>query len=573
VLQTLSVRQKAGQLIWIWTLGDYSPVDGPSYLASERQLRELELGGVIVSVGGPMDIAAKVNALQRASRLPLLVGADFETGAAFRARGGWFLPNAIELGGAATFPYQMALGATRDTALAYAMGRVTALEGRALGVHMAFAPVLDVNNNPKNPVISARSIGEDPQLVARLGSALVRGIQANGMLATGKHFPGHGDTEQNSHLELSRVNVSRARLDSVELPPFQAAIDAGLRGMMTFHGDLPALDTTRTAATLSRRVMIDLLRTQMRFEGILVTDALDMNGVMGSLTMQEATLRALEAGNDVLLMPTDARASVEAIEGAVRSGRIPEARLDASVRKLLLAKHEFGLHREREVSLDGVRAAVGTVANQAVAREVAERSITLVRDSLGLVPFRMPRAARVVSISVASRADLGAGRGFDAELRGAYPQLQALTLTPEVVAEATAGAASGGEGGYKVSPDPAILPAAVENALRIARGADLVVVSSYVGAATNTASMVPTKGVPELLNGLRAAGTRVVLVSFNNPYLQLGLPLTEAHLLAWGPWTPSQRAAARALLGKSPIGGKLPITLPGVAPYGFGLTR
>jgi beta-N-acetylhexosaminidase len=573
VLQTLSVRQKAGQLIWIWTLGDYSPVDGPSYLASERQLRELELGGVIVSVGGPMDIAAKVNALQRASRLPLLVGADFETGAAFRARGGWFLPNAIELGGAATFPYQMALGATRDTALAYAMGRVTALEGRALGVHMAFAPVLDVNNNPKNPVISARSIGEDPQLVARLGSALVRGIQANGMLATGKHFPGHGDTEQNSHLELSRVNVSRARLDSVELPPFQAAIDAGLRGMMTFHGDLPALDTTRTAATLSRRVMIDLLRTQMRFEGILVTDALDMNGVMGSLTMQEATLRALEAGNDVLLMPTDARASVEAIEGAVRSGRIPEARLDASVRKLLLAKHEFGLHREREVSLDGVRAAVGTVANQAVAREVAERSITLVRDSLGLVPFRMPRAARVVSISVASRADLGAGRGFDAELRGAYPQLQALTLTPEVVAEATAGAASGGDGGYKVSPDPAILPAAVENALRIARGADLVVVSSYVGAATNTASMVPTKGVPELLNGLRAAGTRVVLVSFNNPYLQLGLPLTEAHLLAWGPWTPSQRAAARALLGKSPIGGKLPITLPGVAPYGFGLTR
>lgn len=573
VLRTLTVRQKAGQLIWIWTLGDFSAVDAPTYASAERQVRELELGGIIVSVGGPLDIAAKVNALQRASRLPLLVGADFETGAAFRARGGWFLPNAIELGGAATFPYQMALGATRDTALAYAMGRVTALEGRALGVHMAFAPVLDVNNNPKNPVISARSIGEDPRLVARLGSALVRGIQENGMLATGKHFPGHGDTEQNSHLELSLVNVSRARLDSVELPPFQAAIDAGLRGMMTFHGDLPALDATHTAATLSRKVMTDLLRTEMRFQGILVTDALDMNGVMGSLTMQEATLRALEAGNDVLLMPTDARASVDAIEEAVRSGRVSEARLDASVRKLLAAKHEFGLHRAREVSLDGVRAAVGTAANQAVARTVAERSITLVRDSLGVVPFRMPRTARVVSVSVAPRTDLGAGRGFDAELRSAYPQLQSLTLIPEVVAEATAGAASGGEGAYKVSPDPAILPAAVENALRIARGADLVVVSSYVGAATNTASMVPTKGVPELLNGLRAEGTKVVLVSFNNPYLQLGLPLTEAHLLAWGPWTPSQRAAARALLGKSPIGGKLPITLPGVAPYGFGLTR
>ena len=573
VLPTLTIRQKAAQMVWVWTLGDYTAVDAPQYATIEKQITDLELGGIIVSVGGPMDIATKVNALQRAAKLPLLVGADLETGAAFRARGGWFLPNAIELGGATSFPYQMGIGATRDPKLAYEMGRVTAEEGRAMGIHMAFAPVLDVNNNPKNPVISARSFGEDARLVSEMGTALVKGIQEHGMLATGKHFPGHGDTEQNSHLELSRVNVSRARLDSVELKPFQAAIDAGVRGMMTFHGDLPALDTTHTAATLSPRVMTDLLRTQMRFNGLLVTDALDMNGVLGSLSMAEATLRAVEAGNDVLLMPSDAKVSIQAVVDAVASGRITEARINDSVRKLLAAKHEFGLHTNRFVDVEAVRAKVGTVANQAPARDAAAKAITLVRDSLSLVPFKMPRQAKVVSITVSSRVDLSAGRGFDAELRSAYPNLLSLTLTPEVVADATAGAAAGNAGGYKVTPDPAILPASVENALSIARGADLVLVSSYVGATSNTASMVPTRGLPELLNGLRAGNTKVVLVSFNNPYLQLGLPLTEAHLIAWSPWTSSQRAAARAMLGRAPITGKLPITLPGVADYGFGLTR
>lgn len=573
VLATLSLRQKVGQMIWVWTLGDFAPVDAPAYTAIERQIRDLELGGIIVSVGGPMDIATKVNALQRIARLPLLVGADLETGAAFRARGGWFLPNAIELGGATSFPYQMGIGATRDTTLAYEMGRVTAVEGRAMGIHMAFAPVLDVNNNPKNPVISGRSFGEDATLVSRMGTALMRGIQDHGMLATGKHFPGHGDTEQNSHLELSRVNVSRARLDSVELKPFQAAIDAGLRGMMTFHGDLPALDTTRTAATLSRAVMTDLLRRDMRFDGLLVTDALDMNGVLGNLTMAEATVLAVEAGNDVLLMPTDAKVSIQAVVDAVAAGRLSEKRIDESARKLLLAKHEFGLHANRFVDIEGVRSRVGTAENLVPARAAAEKAITLVRDSLSLVPLRLPREARVVSITVSSRVDLSAGRGFDAELRSSYPRLLSLTLTPEVVAEATAGAAAGNAGGYRITPDPAILPASVENALNIAKGADVVIVSSYIGAATNTASMVPTKGLPELLNALRAANTRVVLVSFNNPYLQLGLPLTEAHLIAWSPWTMSQRAAGRALVGKAPITGRLPITLPGIAPYGAGITR
>ena len=303
VLATMPLRDKAAQMVWPWILGDYTAVDNAAWTRVERMIREQKLGGAIISVGGPIDIAVKTNALQRAAALPLLIGADLETGAAFRARGGYFVPNAIDLGGATAFPYQMGIGATRDTALAYEMGRVTALEGRALGIHMAFAPVLDVNNNPKNPVIAARSFGENAPLVARLGSAFIRGIQDNGMLATAKHFPGHGDTEQNSHLELARVDASRQRLDSVELLPFREAIRAGVAGVMTFHGYLPALDTMRTAATLSPTIMLGLLRTQMGFQGILVTDALDMNGVLGKASMAEVTQLAVAAGNDVLLMP------------------------------------------------------------------------------------------------------------------------------------------------------------------------------------------------------------------------------------------------------------------------------
>jgi beta-N-acetylhexosaminidase len=565
-------------MVWPWMLGDYTSTDDPAYQRIERLIREQHLGGLIISVGSPTEIAVKLNALQRASSLPLLVGADLETGAAFRARGGYFLPNAIDLGGATSFPYEMGIGATRDTALAYAMGRVTAREGRALGIHMAFAPVLDVNNNPKNPVISLRSFGEEPRLVASLGTAFIRGIQENGMLATGKHFPGHGDTEQNSHLELARVDASRARIDSVELVPFRAAVQAGVRGIMTFHGYLPALDTTPIAATLNPRIMTDLLRGQLGFRGILVTDALDMNGVLGKASMAEVTQQAVLAGADVLLMPTDNVGAIDAVVDGVRSGRIPESRINESVRKLLVAKQEMGLDRQRTIDVDAMRAVVGDSANLAAARVAAERAITLVKDSLGLVPMsQLPRTARVVSITIAPRTDLAAGVTFNGELTRSFPSLRALSLTTEQVFDATVGAAAQGQGAqakaYIASPQPKLTPASVENALRGAQGADLVIVSSYFGASSSTSRLAAPEGMADLLTGLQKNGGRVVLATFSNPYLASELPGVAAYLVAWGSAPVSQRAAARALLGVAPISGQLPISIPSVAAFGAGLRR
>jgi beta-N-acetylhexosaminidase len=397
------------------------------------------------------------------------------------------------------------------------------------------------------------------------------------MLATAKHFPGHGDTEQNSHLELARVDASRARIDSVELVPFRAAVNAGVRGVMTFHGLVPALDTSSLPATLNPRIMTDLLRGDLGFQGLVITDALDMNGVLGKMTMGEVTQRAVVAGADVLLMPTDNVGAIDAVVDGVRTGRFPESRIDASVRKLLAAKHEMGLHRQRFMDVQAMRAVVGDSVNQAAARTAAERAITLVKDSLDLVPLgRLPRTARVVSISIAPKVDLGAGAAFNGELTRAFPALRTLTLSPESLYGAASGAGAGAAvtgGTYVASPQPALFPASVENALRAAQGADVAIVSSYFGASSSTAKLAAPDGMAALIDGLQKNGAKVILATFSNPYIATELPSTSTYVISWGSMPVSQRAAARALLGLAPISGQLPITIPAVAGYGAGLRR
>ncbi|MEP7347541.1 MAG: glycoside hydrolase family 3 N-terminal domain-containing protein [Gemmatimonadaceae bacterium] len=550
VLATLSLRDRAAQLVWPWILGDYVPEGSSEWRRISRFVREDHVGGFILSVGSPLDIAAKANALQLESALPLLMSADMETGAGFRARAGFFVPNAIDLGGATTFPLQMALGATRDTALAYAFGLATAREARALGIPIVFGPVLDVNNNPANPVIGARSFSEDPQLTARLGAANIRGLQDGGVLATGKHFPGHGDTETNSHLALSVVTASRARLDSVELVPFKAAIHAGVGAIMTFHGFLPALDSSDVPATLSPRIMTDLLRRQLGFEGLLVTDAMDMKGVVDKFGASEAATMAIAAGNDVLLMPGNVPGAIDAVVAGVRAGRYTEARLNASVRRVLVLKERFGLTRERLVPLDRVRSVVGDSIHQQLADRIAQRAVVLAKDSTDLVPLRREGTApKVVAITYARRADLGAGTTFLPELRRGIPRLTSAFVNAD-------------------DSDPRF-----DTPLRLADSADVVVVCSYVNINSESATAAAPRAFIEFVSTLISRGRRVVLVSFGTPYLLQQIPRAPAYLVAWGGSPSSQRAAARALLGTEPIDGTLPIVIPPLLPLGAGIHR
>lgn len=551
-LKGLTLREKAAQMVWPTLLGDYTSGDSPQWQHLTDFIKNEKVGGFTISVGSPTEVASKLNALQEMSSVPLIFGADLEAGAGFRARGGYFIPNAIDLGGAVVFPPEMAIGATGDTALAYEQGKLTAIEGRALGIHIAYAPVLDVNNNPANPVINTRSYGEDPASVARLGAAFIRGVQDNGMLATGKHFPGHGDTGTNSHLALPVVTVSRNRLDSVELVPFRAAVNSGVGAIMSFHGSMPALDSSGVPGTLSQKVLTGLLRNELKFNGIIISDAMDMAGVLQQYGAVEAVKRAVAAGVDILIQPLNVRQTIDAVVAGVAEGRYSEARIDESVKRILKAKQELGLDRRRLVNLDSLRYIVGDSAHSAMAWRIAERSITLVRDSLNLVPLPLSGNPRVLSITVARRTDLSAGTAFNGELRNSVKNLRAEFLAAE---------------------DPSADYARLE---RAADSADVTIISSYVGQNWDAVSASAPQAFASFVQRLTEKRKRMIIVSFGNPYLLQQIPYVPTYVVAWGGFPPSQTAAARALTGAQAISGKLPISIPldkGTVARGTGIAR
>jgi beta-N-acetylhexosaminidase len=547
-LASLSLREKAGQLVFPWTGGEYVAADSPEM---DRLLEWVEregIGGIVISIGLPHSYAAKLNRIQRRAKVPLLVTTDMESGPGMRLGGGYTLPHLLPLGGGTSFPPVMALGAIGDEALAYEVGRATAREARAVGVHLNFAPVLDVNSNPLNPIINTRSFGEDPREVARLATAFMRGEQAEGLLAAGKHFPGHGDTESDTHIGVAAIRADRARLDAVELVPFRAAVEAGVDGMMAAHISVTGVEGPDAPPTsLSRRFVTDVLRGEMGFDGLVISDAMDMGAVVRRYGRTESLLMALEAGVDLLLQPLDAREAVDAVVEGVRAGRITEARLDASVRRILESKARAGLHRGREVSLEAVDDVVGRRAHRQLAETVAERSITLARDDRNLVPIAP--GTRILSVTYADGLDLTAGRWFGREL-------ERLGFTA---------------GSFRV--DPNTPPETYARILALADSADVVIASAYVQPREHAGTVGTAGGFPQLVTTLAARGKPVVAVSFGSPYVISFYPTAPAYLLAWGGAEVSQRAAARALAGSAAIGGRLPVTIPPALPRGTGLTR
>lgn len=548
VLASMTLRDRAAQMVWPSIYADYVPVDAASWRRISSYVKDDKVGGIVMSVGSPIEMALKLNALQRISALPLLVGADFETGAGMRARGGYFVPNGIDLGGATIFPSEMAYGAANDTSLTYTEGRVTALEGRALGVHINFSPVMDVNNNPANPVINTRSYGENPREVARLGASFIRGLQEHGMIATAKHFPGHGDTETNSHLALPIVNVSRARLDTVELVPFRAAIEAGVGAVMTFHGSMPALDTSGAPGTLSSNVVTGLLRNQLGFKGLVISDAMDMKGVTDKYGATEAIKRAVAAGVDVLIQPADVPAAINAVVDGVSEGRYSETRVSEAARRILAMKRQLNLDRDRFANLDSLRAVVGDSENVALAQQAADRSITVVRDSLHILPLKLTAATKVLSITIARRTDLGASEAFNATLAKTVPGIRTE---------------------FVISDDPAVNYPRLAS---MADSADVTIVSSYVGQSWNVTSVNAPQAFADWLSRISANGRKVIVVAFGNPYLLSQIPGVPDYVVAWDSAPVSQQSAARVIVGLTPASGHLPITIPPVAKRGDGLT-
>lgn len=563
-LAAMSVEDKVGQLLMAQVASTYVGTDSAEFDRVSAFIRDQRVGGFVVSggseaapnvllntaygtvtLGQPLEAASIVNRLQAQSKVPLLVAADFEGGAGFR------------IAGATLFPKAMAFGATGDEQLAYTAATLSAREARALGVHLHFAPVADVNNNPKNPVINTRSYGADPARVGAFVSAWVRGLAAGGAMATLKHFPGHGDTDVDTHLGFANVGHPRAHLDEVELAPFRAAIAAKADAVMTAHLGLSAVDDSGNPATLSKPITEGLLRQELGFDGLAITDSMGMAGVTSKASPGDAAVQAIEAGNDVVLNSPDQAAAFAGLRRAVESGRITVARLDASVRRILRAKARLGLHRARLVDLNALPKQVGARDADTLADDVSARAVTLIKDDRNSVPLKVPREANVLFLSV---VDYPAGwriaspsRAFQPELRRRWPNTTAIELSDRATREE------------------------IELVRAMAPRYDAIVAAVYVRASSASGRADLPGPLADLLtqvaSGTKAANTPFVAAFFGSPYAAAVVPEVPAILLTYDLYDRAERAAVRAIAGDAKIGGRLPVSLPGLAELGAGLDR
>lgn len=561
----MTLDDKVGQLVVSSLQSTYLPNDTDAFDALADKVKRLRVGGFhvfggsepapslllgdrygSVILGQPLAAASTLNRLQLMSALPLLTTADFETGVGFR------------VSGATVFPRAMAIGAAGEDKLAYEAGRITAIEGRALGVHVNFAPVADVNNNPRNPVINTRAFGERPDMVGQLASMYVRGLHAGGMLATLKHFPGHGDTDVDSHLGLPVIPRPRERLESVELAPFRAGLAAGADAVMSAHVQLPALDPAEfSPATLSRPIVSGLLRGEMKFDGLIVTDSMEMDAVSRRLSPGDAAVAAVSAGNDIVLHSPGDAAAVAAIKSAVVSGTISAVQLDASVRRILRAKARLGLYKTRTVPLDDVPRAVGGRTNAAVARAISARSITLIKDDRNQVPLRSPREAAILYLSVLDYPSgwriAAPSRTFLPELRKRWPSVTAVELSDRST------------------------PSEIDLVRASAPRYDAIVACVFVRAASASGRMDLPPALAKLLEDVARTTANsprpFITIFFGNPYVPMAVPSLPAMMLTYDFYDLAEFSAVQALVGETGIAGRLPIALPGLFDAGFGLMR
>src|SRR5262245_41579271 len=560
----MSIEEKVGQLISVGVNATFLNQDSDAYRALKHQIEDNKVGGVILFRGPVYESVILVNRMQQLARYPLLVSADLEAGAGMR------------FDDTVNFPWNMAVAATGNPDFARRQGEITAREARALGVQQIFAPVVDVNNNAANPVINVRSYGEDPADVSRFAVAFTEGAQQAGAIATAKHFPGHGDTAVDSHRGLPEINVARERLNTVEFVPFQATVNAGVGAVMVGHIALPQIDSTAVTAlpksvkgkptdtdeggeiieekatmpaTMSP-VMGKILRNDLKFPGMIVTDALSMSGLTIYFTQEEAAVRALEAGADMLLKPADVDAAFRGVRDAVKSGRISESRVEESARKIMAAKYDLGLVEQRLTPVETIDRIVGSRDVVTLATEIAEHAVTLVRDEDKVVPLKnLKPESRLFNLAITYGTDGNwITNPFVWKLKQSGLKVETVVL------------------------DERSSDQDVAKAIERAKSAELVFASLYGRVRTGQKSSV---GIPDAgaraLSELIAVKAPIVGISFGNPYLLQGFPGLRTYMVAYGDMPSLQQAAARALLGEIDIVGKLPISLPGLYPRGTGI--
>jgi len=561
-LHKMTLEEKVGQMIVVWAKVQFLNPESPEYLELRDEMTKYHVGGFGVTdvvegpqliMSEPLEAAALTNRLQKDSKYPLLIAADFERGLSMR------------LVGATAFPAAMAFGAAGDKNLARQFGRISAIESRAIGVQWNWFPIADVNSNPANPIIDTRSFGEDPVQVSEMVAAYIEGARSEGLLTTAKHFPGHGDTDTDSHLTLARVNANMDRLNAVELVPFRSAIAAGVDSIMIGHLIVPAIEPDpNRPASVSAHAIKDLLQGQLGFKGLVVTDGLGMAGLTHVFSGTEAevsskaAVAAVEAGNDMVLVPGDLGGAYNGLLTAVKRGEISKARIDESVLKILRMKASVGLNENRFVSLANVQEEVARPENVAIAQSVADRAVTLVTDAGKLVPLAARESSRIVAVIFSDRPrGSDGGRAFANELHKRAPDATVFFVDPSnlgyIFKDVMAAVRDAGS--------VIAVAESVPNARRTTEG--------HAGGSANLDA-----GPMQLLTEMvKKAGAKTIVVAFGNPYTGGSIQGIQTYVCTYSNTVVSATSLARALFGEIPIHGRLPVSIPNLAPRGTGLDR
>ena len=537
LLADMTLREKIGQMIISSTQGENYQESSAEYRRLKKLCRDSKVGGFIFFKGTSSGYASLSNKLQSLSETPLLISADFERGTGMRVTDGTLFPN------------NMAVGAANNYELAYKMGFCIANESRALGVQQNYAPVCDVNNNPDNPIINVRSFGEDPALVSKMSEAVIKGLQDGNVIATAKHFPGHGDTKIDSHNDLPVLNFSMDRLNKIELVPFKNAIQNNVKSVMIAHLSFPELENKpNVPASLSENIVQDLLINQLGFKGLVVTDALNMKGITKYFSTSEVALMCVKAGIDLILMPIDEEETINAIESAVKNGKISEERINRSVKKILAAKEWLGLFDNRYVNESEVSKKVNTQESNALAQQIADESITLVKDNRNILPLKSKNGKTLLINLSDGNSNINAGY-FSEQMKYTNANTDEVNYFSEISSNELNGLISKAD------------------------QYDVVIAAIYakVRYGTGKISMLPSQ--VQLLNSLNSTGNKLIVISFGNPYLLKEFPEINNYICAYGDADVSVKAAIKAIYGDITFKGKLPVSIDENNKVGKGLVK
>lgn len=526
-LSKMTLEEKAGQMVFPNVNGIYMSDDSPEFKRLEFLVKEKNVGGLIFFTSDLYEQVVLTNKMQRLAKYPLLIAADYEHGITMR------------IDGATPFPNIMALGAVDDENLTHEMAKIIAKEGRAIGVHQNYAPVSDVNNNPNNPIINTRSFGESPELVAKHSNSFLKGLQDGGMIATSKHFPGHGNTSIDSHLDLPVLKSNLDELNQIELYPFKENIKAGVMSIMVGHLAVPAIEgDTGIPASLSKKIITDLLKNQLRFNGLIVTDALNMHGITNYYSTAKATIEAIKAGHDCILFPDNPIEAIDAIIDAVRNGVISEERINYSVRKILRTKKWAGLDEERLVEIDKISSIVGINEHLELAKLISRKSITLLKNENNLVPLSKDEQQKYAHIIIADSRNDNDGEFFRRNLKS---KIQDINFARILM--------NSGEIDY-------------QSALEISKNSDVIIISIYSKVRSYQGTLGINEKQKELVRKIIALKKPVIMISHGNPYVLGEFPEVTAYINNYGDTKFSELAVIEALLGEIDIEGKSPVSIP-----------